>query len=281
MRMTDFPLVSAVITTFNSSRWIERAIESALSQSYPHIEVIVSDDGSNDDTVAKVLRYVQVDNRVRLLQSATNSGLPAVARNRAVKRANGSLLAFLDHDDVWFKKKIERQVVLMNRRPEIGMVHSHLLHTNNRSVALNLARLEPPSWRVANPESLSTRNVIQCSSVMIRADLFANLGGFSECHRFRAVEDFHLWIRVAQIARIAFIREVHGGYTEHSGGISKLGNPLEKAKALDDEFGTSFSDKARSGKRYATRIAALPFTWASYLNGAIRYKLGREPLSFD
>lgn len=106
------PFVSVIIPTYNRSATIERATRSVLDQSFADLELIVVDDGSTDNTGAVVEGIG--DARTRLIRLPVNSG-PAVARNVGIDAARGTLIAFLDSDDIWLPRKLERQVEAMSR----------------------------------------------------------------------------------------------------------------------------------------------------------------------
>ena len=106
--------VSVVIATYNRSRQVKEAIDSVLAQSAPVREIIVVDDGSKDDTREQLLSY---GDRIRPFFQA-NGGASA-ARNLAMRMAQGSWIAFLDDDDVWLPEKIEQQMELVRRNPEL------------------------------------------------------------------------------------------------------------------------------------------------------------------
>jgi glycosyltransferase involved in cell wall biosynthesis len=125
-------LVSVVIPTYNRAHLIGRAIESVLDQTYQPVEVIVVDDGSSDNTREVVERY---DPRVRYIRQA-NAGA-ATARNTGLRVARGEFLALLDSDDEWFPWKLEAQVRVLDRYPEIGMVWTDMTATDEAGVVLH------------------------------------------------------------------------------------------------------------------------------------------------
>lgn len=112
------PTVSVVIPVFNGSDTILRALESVLSQSFTDFEVLVVDDCSTDDTVAKVTGLNEP--RIHVIQHDTNQGASA-ARNTAIKCAKGRYVAFLDADDRWLDGKLDVQVSFMDgASPRMG-----------------------------------------------------------------------------------------------------------------------------------------------------------------
>ncbi len=110
-------LVSVVIPTFNRASMVGEAIESALRQTYQRLEVIVVDDGSEDDTPAVLARF---SDRIRVIRQS-NAGA-GVARNRAIDAARGDLIAFLDSDDEWLDFKLELQVAVLQAMPDIDFL---------------------------------------------------------------------------------------------------------------------------------------------------------------
>ncbi|HET9100636.1 MAG TPA: glycosyltransferase family A protein, partial [Acidobacteriaceae bacterium] len=119
------PLVSIIIPSFNCGRFLADAVRSAFVQTYPAVECLVIDDGSTDatrDVLANLkARYPQL----RIL-SKTNGG-PSSARNLGLKLCSGSMITFLDADDVLLPDKIERQVDFLQAHPNVGMVYGDYL----------------------------------------------------------------------------------------------------------------------------------------------------------
>jgi glycosyltransferase involved in cell wall biosynthesis len=110
------PLISCIIPVFNGERYLAEALDSILKQSYRPLEIIVIDDGSSDGTATVVARY---GTQVRYLWEP-NSG-PAPARNRGLSAATGEFVSFLDADDLWDPKKLERQMARFETRPELDV----------------------------------------------------------------------------------------------------------------------------------------------------------------
>ena len=109
------PTVSVILPTFNRTRHLSAAVESVLCQTFGDWEMIIADDGSNEDTRA-YLRSL-LDPRI-LKVWLPHSGNPSRVRNHAIRRASGFYLAFIDSDDTWAPQKLERQVALLNERSD-------------------------------------------------------------------------------------------------------------------------------------------------------------------
>ena len=109
--MTDRGLVSIVMPSYNTAKYITETVESVLRQTYPFWELIIVDDCSTDETDKLVKPYL-ADARVRYLKNNHNSGA-AVSRNHALREAKGKWIAFLDSDDIWLREKLEKQIEFM------------------------------------------------------------------------------------------------------------------------------------------------------------------------
>ena len=185
-----------IIPTWNRSATLVAAIISALGQTYPPLEVLVCDDGSSDDSEARVRAIA--DPRVRWLPGA-RGGHPAIPRNRGIAAARGEWLAFLDSDDAWLPDKLASQFTLLR-------------DSGRRACSTNAIRLVPGAGRdgtvtkddaaVLDLAVLLRDNRVVCSSALIHKSLIAETGGFPE--RVRA-EDYCLWLRVACFTSFDFL----------------------------------------------------------------------------
>jgi len=113
-KMSKKPLVSIITPSYNSQRFIEACVESAKAQSYKNWEMIIVDDCSTDKSVETVERLMLSDSRIKLVLLSQNVGA-ANARNRALEKAQGEYIAFLDSDDLWEEKKLEKQIAFMQK----------------------------------------------------------------------------------------------------------------------------------------------------------------------
>ena len=100
-------LVSIIMPSYNTGKFIKETINSVLNQTYNNWELIIVDDCSTDDT-EEIVNAIK-DNRIKFLKNSTNSGA-AISRNKAIKEAKGKWIAFLDSDDLWKKEKLEKQI---------------------------------------------------------------------------------------------------------------------------------------------------------------------------
>ena len=219
MKETDAPpLVSVIVPAYQAASTLGRALDSALAQDYPALEVIVVDDGSTDATRPLVEAYVARDPRVRYYWQA-NLGVGA-ARNTAVAHAQGEYLALLDADDAWLPGKLRLQAEVLRRHPAIGLVFSDSRHVDvvtGRSRlffelyarALRQMQVEgvpphPDVFRITSDarRTLFGSGLINTATVVLRASLFQQAGGFATA--WLGPEDLDLWLRVARMSELAF-----------------------------------------------------------------------------
>jgi glycosyltransferase involved in cell wall biosynthesis len=187
--VTERPLVSVVIPTYQRRSVLEDAIRSALSQTYDRVEVLVEDDGSTDGTDAMVAGLG--DPRIRYAWSP-NVGYPAPVRNRAIRRASGELVALLDSDDVWEPQKLERQVAALTRNPELLGVSCRANTIPPRPKRITFV----PDARPSFEEVLRHGAGILNSGTVLRREVFDRVGLLDEDPELRSVEDCDLWLRI-------------------------------------------------------------------------------------
>lgn len=120
---TEDGLVSIVMPSWNTARFIGKSIESVLCQTYTNWELIIVDDCSSDNTDEIVAEYT--DGRIRYIKNETNSGA-ALTRNRAIREARGEWIAFLDSDDLWEPQKLEKQIEFMKQKGYVFSYHEYV-----------------------------------------------------------------------------------------------------------------------------------------------------------
>lgn len=187
------PLVTVVIPAYNVEQWIFATIESVLKQTYKPVEVVVVNDGSTDGTAEVIAGF---GDRVRCV-TQPNKGLSA-ARNTGIRVAEGQFIAFLDSDDLWMPEKLECQVDLLRRFPEIGWVYSDAFVVDHTAtIVLNrVGRTSSlPSGDILR--ALILRNFIPCPTPLVRRSALARVGGFDESPAIQIAEDWDMWLRLA------------------------------------------------------------------------------------
>lgn len=208
------PFFSVIIPTYNRWPVLHEALTSVFQQTCQHLELLIVDDGSTDDTPAQVRQLAkQSDRPVRLL--FCQRGGPAKARNVGLREAQGAFVAFLDSDDLWFPNHLEAARQLLWRHPTIDFLFADTQLT--RTVGVRTSYLQGKAieavpydrdgtWRVFRrtiyPELLPATTVITSSAILRREMLQQQLGGFDE--RLTPFgEDTDLWLRAAAVSRAA------------------------------------------------------------------------------
>ena len=195
----DDQLVSVVIASYNTEKYLGQSIESVLNQSYQNLELIVVDDGSTDAT-SELIEPYRSDSRLRYVYQ-DNAG-QSNARNQGVRLAKGDLIAFNDADDIWYPSKLEKQVPVMARSENVALVYTGRDRIDSEGNPIE-HRL-PTQYRGANLcERLFERNFVPCNTCLIRKAVFERLGGFNE--QLERSEDWDLWLRLAAEYEIDFV----------------------------------------------------------------------------
>ena len=185
------PLVSIVIPNYNYGRFVCDAVESALAQNYEKIEVIVVDDGSTDDSRDRLLRF---GSNINLICQA-NQGLSA-ARNRGMEAASGAMIALLDSDDLFHPQKIAHQVAYIQQHSDVSLLATGIVQGHDPEWADCKGSGEPLEAISLTLKDLILRTQFLPSSVLMRAEVFRELGGFNPA--LKAFEDREYWIRTGK-----------------------------------------------------------------------------------
>ena len=273
------PTVSIIVPVFNAQMTLERTLESIGRQTYAHYEVIIVDDGSTDASSEISLAAASRDSRIHFISLATNSGLPSVAKNYGAREAKGSFLAFLDADDIWMAHKLQRQVAALVKYPDVSLIHSSLLVFRRRKWSLRgILSVSRPSERLANSYTLRLQNRIQCSSVLVRTDVFRNLGGFDESPDLRVGEDWDLWLRASDQFTIGYIPELQGFYHQQATSVSTNTAPAETHAIMSKRHSGISEQPGRARLFLVHRLIHLPFTlWRYFVISPIGAALHRDP----
>lgn len=199
------PAVSVIMATYNRARLMERALQSALNQTYRDFEIIVVDDGSTDNTAEIIGKYVEKDSRVRYIKHDANKGA-AASWNTGIAASGGKYIAFIDSDDVWYEDKLEKQVKIFEAAsPDVGVVCSGFVkmekHRKKYCPMIPEVRQKDMDAR----KCLLKRNFALTSTTMIRRDCLESAGLFDE--RMPRFQQWDLMIRISKSYRFVFIDE--------------------------------------------------------------------------
>ena len=272
------PKVSVIIPVFNGERFVGDAIESVLAQTYRDFELIVVDDGSEDQTAQKIKQYG--DKLAYLYQP--NSG-QARAKNLGCSHAQGLYLAFLDSDDRWYSNKLEVQVELMEKNPQAGLIYSDVDLIDEGGKLLEKGYL---TGRWSKKKRRLRGSVIgkhlfpYPSTVFLRKDVFEKAGGFDPSF-YQNAEDFPLWARIYKLSEFIQVpypltqRRIH--QKQASRGMDRTKEVIHMLNDLWNLFRDEPAKQVSLLRQYAR-------TWSREGQRLIRKgnpKLGREYLGLS
>jgi len=219
--------VSIILPTYNRAALLPRSIESVLEQTYGDFELIVVDDGSEDDSAGVVARFA--DERIRYLRLPKNCGLPT-ARNAGLAQARGAYLAFQDSDDEWMADKLERQKCLLEIHPETAGVYADMLRVcaDGRVLYFRSPTIVP--GRLINPQTRYWESyMLALQPALIRRACFGDLR-FDK--RLSMFEDLDLYLRLAQHHSLLHMPEPLVKYHETHGITSDRQAELQGRRQL-------------------------------------------------
>lgn len=213
------PLLSVILTTFNYARYLPGCIKSVLSQSFGDFELIVVDDGSTDHT-PEIIRQFH-DSRLIYIRHERNLG-PSMAKNTGIKRAKGRYLGFIGADDLRKEENLEMKVGILERNPEVGLVHSNVEMIDREGRVL-YTKYEVDSQVAVHQrqpfEKLLKGNFITASTVVIRRECIDYVGFFDS--ELRHSEDWDMWLRIAYFYDFIYVARPLVQYRIHQWSLSQ------------------------------------------------------------
>ena len=234
--MTTTPRVSVIITTHNRAALLVEAVNSVLAQTYQDFELIVADDGSSDDTAARIAALA---GSIRYLK-LPHSGKPEVARNRAIAQAHGSFFAFLDDDDLWHEEKLARQMEVLEAEQAVGysycdccFLEADGLPSGQTPTPLQTGPpLLLPEQKQSNAvfENLLQGCFVHPSTVVMRRSIFEAVGPFDAT--FVCQGDYLLWLQAARVAPVACVPEPLVTLRRSPAGLSEQRRLLNLENAI-------------------------------------------------
>jgi glycosyltransferase involved in cell wall biosynthesis len=212
------PVFSIVIPTYNRSKKLKKTINSVISQTFTDYEIIVIDDGSNDDTASVMASFN--DSRIRY-EWQINSGGPATPRNIGINLAKADWICFLDADDLWYPEKLIKVYKIIESNRNLDLIcHNEIkrdLATGNSSL-LTYGPFENDFYRVM----LTHGNRVSTSATTVRRSFLNNHNlRFNQSPDYVIVEDYDMWLRIAYHGGIFyFVSEPLGEYVIDDDNIS-------------------------------------------------------------
>lgn len=217
--------VTVIIPTHNRRASCARAIESALAQTVAPLEVIVCDDSSTDGTEEAVRRLARREPRVHYVRRERGPRGPGPTRNAGLDLARGTWLGFLDDDDAWLPTKLECQLGAAGKDVD-------LIATNAHRKSGGVYFPDAPPRMVLDRAALLYDNPVIISTALVRRSLVKQAGGFASATWLAGVEDYELWLRLADAgARMLVLGEPLAEYDD-AGQLRVSSAPLRTQIAL-------------------------------------------------
>ncbi|WP_404347853.1 glycosyltransferase [Sutcliffiella horikoshii] len=213
-------LVSVITPSYNAEKFISATIESVRTQTYTNWEMIIVDDCSKDETREILKEYAELDPRIKPIFLEENSGA-AVARNTALKAAQGDYVAFLDSDDLWVPDKLEKQLAFMQKNDyAFSFTAYNLMDESGKPLDKVISVPKQIDYK-----GLLKNTIIGCLTVMIDTRKVEPL----QMPLIRTRQDYALWLKVLRQGHVAYgMQEPLANYRIVEGSISS--NKLKTAK---------------------------------------------------
>lgn len=227
------PKVSIVIPVFNGSNYLAEAINSALGQTYKNIEIVVVNDGSQDEGKTEQIAR-SYGNKINYF-SKENGGV-ASALNFSLKYLAGDYFSWLSHDDLYFPDKIEKQVEILtqpgNNRTIVYSDYTVFSTSSNVQTPIRLNGVPPKAFRYW----ITTESSLHGCTLLIPMTAFDECGGFNEA--LRTTQDYDLWFRMATRFNFVHIPQLTVGSRQHAeqGSVALADIALDECNALRSAF---------------------------------------------
>ncbi len=252
--VTEAPLISVVVPVYNACRtdplFLRKALESVWSQTYRHLEVVIVDDGSQDETGALCARLMDSQRTVPVYYYTKGNGGQSSARNFGVEQARGEYVSFLDQDDVFYPDKLERVVALLEPGVTLVYTDADTIDAEDKVIFREIHQAYRFGWphpkRVL--EDILFKDVFVMPGVMtIDRDALRREGGFDES--LSGYEDDDLFLRLFAAGQVRYLPEATLKWRQHDenyGQTSRMvGSRLRYWEKLMAEHTAGGTDKAR------------------------------------
>ena len=212
--------VSIILPTYNSEKFIHRSIKSVLNQTYKNWELIIVDDASTDSTKEIIKNYEKEYKKIRSILLEENSGGPARPFNIGIRNSDSKFIAFLESDDEWLPDKLEKQVKILEKFPNISLISCFAFRifpngTKKLYKTPYSGALEKTKWMIF----WEKWGIISPSTVIIRRSIIDRIGFFDE--KIKAGADVDFYLRCIKEFDFYFIDEPLVNYYESEESLSK------------------------------------------------------------
>ncbi len=213
------PLISVIMSAYNSEKYIAEAIESILNQTFRNFEFIIFDDGSTDRTKQIIQKYAKLDKRIIAIHNNKNIGYKGFIKNlnKGIKIARGKYLARMDADDISLPKRLETQYQFLETNPTIFLVASSFFYINIKGIVIGRKIIQTKSEDIKD-------KIVKSGLIVHPTVLFRNDGSAKYREKVFYCEDLDLWLRLISMNKnLAVLPSILLKYRIHETqiGISK------------------------------------------------------------
>jgi len=211
---------SIIIPLFNGAKLITSTLDTVITQTYKNYEVILVNDGSPDNVAAVVRKYISDHPQIEFVYiEQKNKGLGG-ARNTAMKKATGDIIAILDQDDVWYPEKLAKVADIYKNDPDVSVV-VHNQYIREKGMIISEA-ISGPYGKDMYRKLLFGENCLSTSATTFKRALLDDVGYFSEeVDKLHFIEDYDLWLRIAAKGyKFNFMPDILGEYVLHEANNS-------------------------------------------------------------
>lgn len=241
----DTLLISVIIPMYNASETIVRVLESVKKQTLKcNYEILVVNDGSKDNSKNIVEKYISENLNLNVILIDKPNGGVSTARNAGLKASKGDLIAFLDSDDMWFPEKLEKQIIILEKNPEVDLLGCAF-------DGLYLSKLSDGELLKINVNHLIYKNYFQPSTVVLKRKVFEKIGFFDENQKY--AEEGNYFIRIANEFNCYFCNMKVINYGDGKAGFGSSGlsaNLIEMHKGFNKNLKFAYENRLIGFRQY-------------------------------
>ena len=249
-KLSSLPLVSIIMNCYNGEKFLTEAVDSVIAQTYKNWEIVFFDNASTDRSEEIIKSYK--NDKIKYYSSRTNTTL-GKARNSALSKCSGLFIAFLDVDDLWLPRKLEKQIPLfINSKVGVVICDTYFFE-DNKNVKQHYKFKKPPTGNVFS--DLLVNSFISLETVIIRKECLQELDHFFD-ERFSMIEEYDFFLRILLNWELDYVDEVLAKWRIHafSWTWKKADQfPIER-EIMIDKFNTNIVD---FNLEYSSEIEAL------------------------
>tara|TARA_B100001027_G_C16251019_1_gene324426 strand:- start:767 stop:1657 length:891 start_codon:yes stop_codon:yes gene_type:complete len=217
------PSISVIMSVRNASLYLGKSVESILNQTFTNFEFLIMDDGSSDNSLEKLKKYSEIDERI-VLFSQGNKGLTK-SLNFLIKKSTSTIIARMDADDICQENRFEKQISFLNKNKDYSLVGSNATCIDSKDKRQKITNLPLGNFHIKR--RLNFYNTFIHSSVMFRKEKFIEVNGYDES--FPVSQDYDLWLKMSKLRNSKFknLKENLISLRIHEDSISEKNKDLQ------------------------------------------------------